>query len=281
MSLPNDPNPSVSLQKPSGSLPNQPPDLPPLDNYGSLLPQLLSVPRKCNASAGMGWITKAFTMFKKNFLLWIGIGVVYLIISLITGYIPIINLLFALIVFVFIGGVIQGCAAQAAGKELRFDYLFSAFKTHFMPLIILCLLYIVAVIIAFIPIIIIFLGAFLLLGENNATIEQLSVGDSAGLMVAMVLSMLIILPIIMSIWFAPALVVLHNIKPFAAMKMSLKGCLTNIVPFLVFVFALAVISSLLIVFTLGLALLVVVPVGMITYYTSYRDVWTDQPLSAA
>ena len=281
MSLPNDPNSSVSLQKTSSSLPNQPPDLPHLDNYGSLLPQLLSSPRKCNAGAGMGWITQAFTIFKKDFLLWIGIGFVYLIISLITGYIPIINLLFALIVFVFIGGVIQGCAAQAAGKELRFNHLFSAFKTHLMPLIILCLLYIVAVIIAFIPIIILFLGAFLLLGEDTTSIEQLSVGDSAGLMVAMLLSTIIILPIMMSVWFAPALVVLHNIKPFAAMKMSFRGCLKNIVPFLVFVFVLPIIALLLIAFTLGLGLLVVVPVGMITYYTSYRDVWTDQPLSAA
>lgn len=97
----------------------------------------------------------------------------------------------------------------------------------------------------------------------------------------MILGMIIILPVIMSIWFAPALVVLHNSKPFEAMKMSLKGCLKNIVPFLVFVFALMIISSLLIVFTLGLGLLVVVPVAMITYYTSYRSVWTDQPLSVA
>ena len=277
MSISNNPNAAVSLRKHNST----PPDLPPTDNYGQLLPQLLANPRKCSAGAGMGWITQAFGIFKKDFLLWIGIGFVYMIISVITGYIPIINFLFALIAFVFIGGIIKGCAVQAAGGELRFDHLFSAFKTHLMPLIVLCLLYIVVLIIAFIPIIIIFLAAFLLFGEDTASIEQLSIGDSAGLMVAMVLSTIIILPIIMSIWFAPALVVLHNIKPFKAMKMSLKGCLKNIVPFLVFVFALTIIASLLIVFTLGLGLLVVVPVGMITYYTSYRDVWTDQPLSVA
>lgn len=281
MSFPSDPNPSISLQKSSGSLPNQPPDLPPLDNYGSLLPQLLSAPRQCNAGAGIGWITQAFAIFKKNFLLWIGIGLVYMIISVITSYIPVINLLFALITFVFVGGIIKGCAAQVAGEELRFNHLFSAFKTHSTPLIVLCLLYIVALIIAFIPITALFLGVFLSLGENTASIDQLSSGDSVRLIIVMILGMIIILPVIMSIWFAPALVVLHNSKPFEAMKMSLKGCLKNIVPFLVFVFALMIISSLLIVFTLGLGLLVVVPVAMITYYTSYRSVWTDQPLSVA
>ena len=279
MSSFNDSNPSVSLYKSNGSPPSQPPDLPPTDRYGGLLPQLLSAPRQCNAGAGMSWITQAFAMFKQNFLLWIGIGFVYMIISVITGYIPLINFLFALITFVFIGGIIKGCAAQAAGEELRFDHLFSAFKTHLMPLINLCLLYIVVLIVAFIPIIAIFLGIFLLMGESTASIDQLSSGDSIGMIIATILGTLIILPVIMSIWFAPALVVLDNVKPLKAMKMSLKGCLKNIVPFLVFVFALTIIAALLIVFTLGLGLLVVVPVGMITYYTSYRDVWTDQRLS--
>ncbi|MDN5566994.1 MAG: hypothetical protein L0G25_09305, partial [Psychrobacter sp.] len=140
---------------------------------------------------------------------------------------------------------------------------------------------IVVVVIASIPIIATFLAVVLLPDVNTASVDQLSAGNSVGLVIAMLLSVIVILPVIMLIWFAPALVVLHNIKPLEAMKMSLKGCTKNIMPFLVFVFTLSIIASLLIVFTLGLGLLVVVPVGMITYYTSYRDVWTDQPLLAA
>lgn len=41
--------PSVSLQKPNG----QPPNLPPTDEYGGLLPQLLVEPRMCQAGWGI------------------------------------------------------------------------------------------------------------------------------------------------------------------------------------------------------------------------------------
>ena len=60
MSSSNSSQSNVSLQKPNG----QPPNLPPTDEYGGLLPQLLASPRKCDAAAGMSWIVKAFGLFQ-------------------------------------------------------------------------------------------------------------------------------------------------------------------------------------------------------------------------
>ncbi len=284
MSIFNDPLSSVSLQKYGSSLSNQPPDLPPTDEYGSLLPQLLAEPRACPTGWGLSWLVKAFMIFKEQFLLWIGIGVVYLVILAIGSYIPVINLIFSVITFVFIGGIIKGCHAQATGGELRFDHLFSAFKTHLASLIIVFLLYIVAIIIVLIPLIII---AFLLFGIMGSASDSLSSGEfgmmSGGMVIALMfislLAMLALIPVIMSIWFAPALIVINNVKPVDAMKMSFRGCLKNIMPFLVFGVVGPIIMVFLIVFTVGLALLILLPIGLITYYTSYRDVWTDQPLS--
>ena len=285
MSTPNDPLSRISLQKPSSSLPNQPPDLPPMDNYGGLLPQLLAEPRACPAGWGLSWLTKAFMMFKDQFLLWLGIGVVYLVILLIGSYIPVINLVFSIITFVFIGGIIKGCQAQATGGELRFDHLFSAFGTHLMPLVILFLLYIVAIIIVMIPVGIV---AAILIGVMGSVSDLFSSGTSYALTGGMIivllfislLVMLAIIPLVMAVWFAPALIVIHNISPVDAMKMSFKGSLKNIIPFTVFGIVGPIIMILIAVVTVGLGLLVLLPVGMITYYTSYRDVWTDQPLSA-
>lgn len=271
---------TVSLQK-NHALP---PELPPMDEYGNLLPQLLSEPRAGKASWGVSWITNALALFKDQFLLWIGIGVVYLIIMAVMSAIPIINLVFSIISFVFIGGIIKGADAQAAGKELRFDYLFSAFNTHLKPLIVLFLLYALTIIIALIPVGIILIVVAYGLGDVGSVsdvmaAEQIGTVSIIAHLFILLFAMLIFVFIFMMMWFAPALVVLHNIRPIEAMKMSVKGCLKNILPLFIFSLVGPIVALLVFLFTLGIGLLVLLPIGMITYYTSYRDVWTDQPFS--
>ena len=280
MSISNNSSPNISLQKSNGL----PPELPPTDDYGQLLPQLLSEPRAGRAGWGVSWITNALSIFKDNFLLWLGIGVVYLIIAMVMSAIPIINFVFSLISFVFVGGIIKGANAQVTGKELRFDHLFSAFSTHLLPLIVLFVLYMAALIIAFIPIGIILIVVSHVMGgignvDSMMTAEQIGAGSIVAILLVLLFSMIAFFFLFVMVWFAPALIVLHNIAPTEAMKMSVKGCLKNILPLFVFSLLLPLLALLSILFTLGFAILVVVPVGMITYYTSYRDVWTDQPLS--
>ncbi len=88
MSNLNDSLTNVSLQKPS----SLPPDLPPTDDYGHLLPRLLAEPRMGRAGWGISWISEAFRIFREQFLVWLGIGVVYLLIALVGGYLFIVNL---------------------------------------------------------------------------------------------------------------------------------------------------------------------------------------------
>lgn len=280
MSISNNSSPNISLQKSNGL----PPELPPTDDYGQLLPQLLSEPRAGRAGWGVSWITNALSIFKDNFLLWLGIGVVYLIIAMVMSAMPIINFVFSLISFVFVGGIIKGANAQVTGKELRFDHLFSTFSTHLWPLIVLFVLYMAALIIAFIPIGIILIVVSHVIGgignvDSMMTAEQIGAGSIIAILLVLLFSMIAFFFLFVMVWFAPALIVLHNIAPTDAMKMSVKGCLKNILPLFVFSLLLPLLALLSILFTLGLAILVVVPIGMITYYTSYRDVWTDQPLS--
>lgn len=267
----------ISLQKPN----SLPPDLPPTDHYGQPLPQLLAEPRTCQAGWGVSWLTKAYLLFKDQPLLWIGIGVVYFVILMLGSIIPFVSFFFSFITFVFIGGIIMGAHAQATGRELRFDYLFAAFSTHFVPLVILFMLYLLAIFAVIVPLGIVS-ALFVGLMGSFANIANAD-GSVSGLVIILLLiflvAMLAMIPIIMAIWFSPALVVLHNIKPTTAMKMSLRGCMKNIAPFTIFGLIGPIIMLLAVIFTLGLGLLVLLPIGVITYYTSYRDVWTDQPLS--
>lgn len=269
---------NVSLQKPNG----QPPNLPPTDEYGSPLPQLLASPRKCDAAAGMSWIVKAFGLFKDQPLLWFGMSVTFLIIVGIASSIPLLNILIIPTLFMFLGGFIKGAAAQSQGAELRFDHLFSAFKSHWQPLLTLGLLYLVGIIICMIPL-------FIAMGSMMFSMMTGGMGSSYGMMndislgsifLGYLLSMLLIIPLYMALWFAPALVVLHNLEPIAAMKKSFEAGKVNVVPILVYGLISVLLLPILTMLTLGLGVFLILPIMLLTYYTSYRDVWTDQPVSA-
>ena len=278
MSSSNHSQSNVSLQKPNG----QPPNLPPTDEYGGLLPQLLASPRKCDAAAGMSWIVKAFGLFKDQPLLWFGMSVTFLIIVGIASSIPLLNILIIPTLFMFLGGFIKGAAAQSQGAELRFDHLFSAFKSHWQPLLILGLLYLVGIIICMIPL-------FIAMGSMMFSMMTGGMGSSYGMMndislgsifLGYLLSMLLIIPLYMALWFAPALVVLHNLEPIAAMKKSFEAGKVNVVPILVYGLISVLLLPILTMLTLGLGVFLILPIMLLTYYTSYRDVWTDQPVSA-
>lgn len=278
MSISNSSDAHVSLQKPS----SQPPNLPPTDQYGSPLPQLLASPRKCDAAAGMSWIIKAFGLFKDQPLLWFGISVTFLVIVGIASSVPLLNVLIIPSVFMFIAGIIKGAAAQSQGAELRFDHLFSAFKSHWQPLLILGLLYLVGVIICMIPLFIA-MGSMIFsmmsggMGSSYGAMNDISLG---GIFFGYLLTMLLMIPLYMALWFAPALVVLHNLEPIAAMKKSFAAGKANILPMLVYGLVCVLLLPILIILTLGLGVFLVMPVMLLTYYTSYRDALTDQPLSA-
>ena len=279
MSTPNSPRANVSLQKSNG----QPPSLQPTDEYGNPLPQLLANPRKCGAAAGMNWLVKAFGLFKSQPLLWFGISVTFLVIMGIASSIPILSILLVPTVFIFIAGIVKGAATQAQGDELRFDHLFSAFKSHWQPLAIVGLLYLVGIVICMIPLFIA-MGSMMFsmmtggMGNTYGAMNDVSIG---GLVFGYLLSMLLMIPLYMAVWFAPALVALHDIDAITAMKKSFQAGITNIVPILVYGLVCLILLPVLVTLTLGLGILLVLPVILLTYYTSYRDVWTDQPLSVA
>jgi uncharacterized membrane protein len=82
------------------------------------------------------------------------------------------------------------------------------------------------------------------------------------------------LPLIMAVWFAPALVVLRGAEPWTAMKLSFSGCLKNVVPFLVYgliAILLAIVASV----PVMLGWFVLLPVAIASIYTSYCDIFED------
>lgn len=272
MSIPSGSRNTVSLQK-NNTLP---PELPPVDEYGDPLPQLLEEPNFCRVGTGFNWFTDAIALLRENFLMWVGIGLAFLLIISALSAIPVIGFIFSLMTPIFIGGIMQGSAAQERGEELKFEHLFAGFKTHLQPLIVLSLLYVVGIIMVFIPSVVISLLFFA--SKSILNFNSLSLG----MIVAIVLpALLLMIALTFAMWCAPALIVLHDLSAISAMKKSFKGCMANLMPMLVYFLVSGICVLLCITLTLGIGVLVAFPVLMLASYTSYRDVWTDQPLSAS
>ncbi|MFW2372826.1 MAG: BPSS1780 family membrane protein, partial [Gammaproteobacteria bacterium] len=79
-------------------------------------------------------------------------------------------------------------------------------------------------------------------------------------------------PLIMGIWFSPSLIVFHDLNAWEAFKMSFRGCLANIIPFLVYglIFMLLAIVAMI---PFGLGMIILLPMIIISMYTSYRSVF--------
>lgn len=248
--------------------------------------ELLTEPRSWHAGRGLSWLTTAVSIFINNWLLWLGMSFAFLVLFFIIGFIPLIgNIILSFTVFHFTAGMMVGCHEQVESGELKFEHLFAAFQTHMNPLLMLSLWYLIGTILVLIPVFIfVVIGLFMGMGsfdEMNNMGKFLGSGAFLIVMIGVLLSLALYVPLIMSIWMAPALIVLHDIEPIDAMKMSFQGCLKNMLPFLIVGLVTLFIIPLSVIFTLGLALLVIMPVMMITYYTSYRDIWNTDLLVEA
>jgi hypothetical protein len=92
------------------------------------------------------------------------------------------------------------------------------------------------------------------------------------ILLATLLGMLLVIPLIMAYWFAPILVAFHDMPAIEAFKLSFQACFKNIGTFFVYsLISMALILGGMIPF--GLGLLVVIPVMILSLYTSYKDIF--------
>jgi uncharacterized membrane protein len=241
-------------------------------------PVLLDAPRHMEAGAGARWLAQAWTLFKAQPGLWLGMSVVFLVWVLIINFIPVVNMLVSVGFGVLMAGWIIGAYELDEHQNLKFEHLFAGFQHNMGQLLLLGVLYLAAILV----IGLISAVVFLIFGGISGGMGALMNGDSSawgagmimGLMLGCLVFMALIVPVAMAIWFAPALIALNGIDAVDAMKRSFAASMANMLPFLVYGLVLIVLTSLAML-TLGLGLIVLLPVLYISYYTSYREVLTE------
>ena len=227
--------------------------------------------RAMAAGRGWDWIASAWAMFRKQPGVWIGVVVIMLIIYGALALFPKLGSLASCILGpVFGGGLMLGCRAQDEGRPLEVGHLFAGFRERFGQLVLVGALYLAATVVIVLAVLFI-TGVSLVVSVGQ--LESMPPAALLMLLVAMLVVAALQLPLMMAVWFAPALVVLQGRDAVPAMQQSFTGCLRNVVPFLVYSVVLLVFSVLASI-PLGLGWLVLIPVIVASIYTSWKDIFT-------
>ena len=227
--------------------------------------------RAVDAGRGWEWIASGFALFKKQPGMWILLFIVFAVISILMSVVPFLGGIANMLLYpVFSAGFMLGCRALENGEELEIGHLFAAFKKNTSNLVIVGLLSLVAIVVILVPAMLMVGGAGFLAGMHGGAYNFAAMGLTVVLAVLVVLALSI--PIYMAMWFAPSLVIFHDLAPLEALKTSFFACLKNIIPFLLYGI-IVLILSVIAVIPFGLGLLILIPVVLASIYTAYRDIF--------
>ena len=227
--------------------------------------------RAVEAGRGWDWIVSGWELFKKQAGMWIALVLVALVIFFVLALIPVVGSLATFVLQpVFAAGVLLGSREVDEGRELEISHLFAGFKQKFAQLLTVGAIYLGAAI-AIALVVGLATGASIFAVMSGAGAPA-TPAAALTVLLALLIMLALLLPVIMAVWFAPALVLFHDKNAVDAMKESFSGCLRNIVPFLVYSIVMLV-FSLIASIPLLLGWLVLGPMLCTSYYTSYKDIY--------
>ncbi len=245
-----------------------------LEDYSQKASHLLADARVAPAGAAIEWIGTGWAMFREAPGVWIGIVLLYFFMMVAVSMAPIIGILNAALSHVLAAGVLAACEAQHRGSPPSVALLFAGFRRNTGNLVLVGVLYTIGLVMVV---------TVMAAGGVAAMVPLLTLGGdqsaaapaALGVMVLVGLgAFLLYLPLGLSVWWAPALVALHDMSPLEAMKRSLFACLRNWRALLGFG-VIALVMCLIAVIPLGLGLLVAAPVLAIGWWAGYRDLFLE------
>ncbi|NIO40987.1 MAG: hypothetical protein GTO41_12895 [Burkholderiales bacterium] len=235
----------------------------------------MALGRSRPAAHGWRWIKSARALTKTRLSLWMGIFLVFVIISIGLSVIPIIgSLSLYFIMPVLLGGVMLTCDKVHQGQHITFGDFFSGFTSHFIKLAGIGLATLLMHLVIFVLIAAIFGTASVLVlsGMENPRTTDPTV--AAGIVIAAAVLLGLSIPVYMAVWFSYALVTINNFKILQALKTSFSATLKNVVPFLIYgvvMFMLAIVATI----PAFLGWLILGPILFASIYTGYRDIFYE------
>ncbi len=259
--------------------------------------------KKVPSKHGKQWFDFAYQLFKDAFGIWLAIACFVTLLQLI----PLVNQLASLLLPFALGGLMLGCQQLANGHGLKFDHLFEGLKKDAKQLLILSLSYgLLSVLVVLITMLLLQALGYNLAELLPANYQQMSAvefvkwfeqADPAkmqqlfkAILVGLIISLTLMIPVLMALWFAPALVVIKKQPAIKALILSIKACRVNMMPMtiygliligysLAFFFVLSFISlmiPLLVIPGIIFGYLSLFSITVASLYTSFRDVFGSE-----
>ena len=238
---------------------------------GTFLPTGRVVP----TGNGWDWVASAWSIFRAAAGTWIGMVLVLAVIFLVFAVLPFIGAVASCILGpVFTAGLVMASRSAEEDGQVRFAQLFAGFTHRFGTLAAVGALYFAGMFaIFFLAALVSGVGLGVLGGGMNPE-QVMRMGMTLALGLLLALGLMV--PLVMALWFAPPLVVFHDMGAAEAMKASFVGSLKNVMPFLLYGIVL-VVASVVASLPVFLGWLVLGPVLGASIYTAYRDIYFSEP----
>src|SRR5574343_401597 len=227
--------------------------------------------REVDAGACFDWLQQGWAMFLVNPGIWIGSTVLLLVILMAISIVPFFGQVAAhLLVPIFGAGMFKLCRRLGDGEEPQIADLFAGFHHGAGQLVMVGVFFALGIFgIAFMAFLLVSGG--ILGGGITGKVAGFGIA-LGGEMLAGLLVLVLSIPVIMTTWYAPVLVLFHDMKPLDAMKASFTAGARNWLPMCIFGVFL-VVALFFAMLPVGMGLLQLLPVFSGAVYASYRDIF--------
>ena len=245
--------------------------------------------RSVDAKRGWRWLVEGLAIFRKSPGKWLLLVLILFAGSRVLLAVPYMGFIVVLIAPIFLAGLAHGAQALTQGKPLRPGYLISGFLKNSTQLIAIGA-------VSLMGHYLMLMGMSVVAGDTLAEIAKTTAtgaitpetvnamrAAAPRILSSMMVGFGISLPVMLAVWFAPLLVFFDDIRPVPALLLSLRACLKNALPLLLY--SITVMVPLFIMMQLGMALTrqpdfgiwLFAPVLVPSLYVSYRDLFLPDP----
>ena len=256
------------------------------------------------AGRGLDWLVDGYTIFSKSWPAWFGVTMFLVILIFLSIIVPVLGSLVLQLIFpVFIGGLMLGCRAADAGEGFAFIHIFSGFRENFGSLLVIGVVHLTGIAGILVICGVMFMatiGGLESMQEIFASLQDAAVQilDAAAtndfnritedltrvmellapllqiILLVELIGLALYIPLLVLVWFAPALIVLENMSAITAMRDSFIGCLKNILPYLIYG-VVGLIFSIIASIPLFLGWLILTPMIIASIYLAYKDIYKN------
>lgn len=225
------------------------------------------------AGSAIEWYGEGWRLFMKSPGMWIVLGLIYFVISIVLNFIPVVGTLaLSLITPALLTGMVYAAHETDQGREPAVEHLFVGLQNPEKrgPMLTLGAIYLGLLIVGFLVVMVLGSGSAIMGGLMGGDFG-LGAGAIGGMGMAAILGLILAFLIAMAFIYAGPLVLFHDLGPIPAIQASFNACLQNIVAIIVFDLVttiLAFFASL--PFMLGWLLLLPMIFGAI--YASYKAI---------